>query len=146
MASMPLMAATDLASLSLYATTVSTENCLSASLTLMVPMADDRRPEKGNTSGERLHCTLIFTRPTMVDSVSRSPAASVPSGDAVKSAACCPFQDLRSADLTWSRWPYDATGITGPNCSSWKRRISGVTGYTMAGLGGWWGGEWGERK
>eukprot|EP00239_Pterosperma_sp_CCMP1384_P004370 CAMPEP_0197845118 /NCGR_PEP_ID=MMETSP1438-20131217/2069_1 /TAXON_ID=1461541 /ORGANISM="Pterosperma sp., Strain CCMP1384" /LENGTH=58 /DNA_ID=CAMNT_0043456241 /DNA_START=273 /DNA_END=449 /DNA_ORIENTATION=- len=39
----------------LNATTVSTEKFSSAQLTDIVPMADDLRPEKGKTSGERPH-------------------------------------------------------------------------------------------
>lgn len=59
-----------------------------ASVTDMVPMADERRPEKGNTSGDRPHWVLIFTLPTTVDSISSSGAASLES--VVKMDACCP--------------------------------------------------------
>lgn len=57
------------------ATTVSIENERSASLTLIVPCADERRPEKGTTSGERPHCALMLIRPTTEESVSTSGAA-----------------------------------------------------------------------
>ena len=120
MASMPLMAATDLASLSLYATTVSTENCLSASLTLMVPMADDRRPEKGNTSGERLHCTLRLMRPTIVLSASTMGAVELPDASLVKMAACCPFQDALAAAISSLGSEKVATGCVGR--SEWRER------------------------
>jgi hypothetical protein len=40
---------------SLAATTVSMLNVLSASLTDMVPSAEERLPEKGTVSGERPH-------------------------------------------------------------------------------------------
>ena len=38
-----------------YATTVSTEKARRASMTDMVPIADERRPENGTLSGERPH-------------------------------------------------------------------------------------------
>ena len=48
----------------LPATRVSVENARRASETLIVPSAEERRPEKGSSSGERPHCVLRLTRPT----------------------------------------------------------------------------------
>jgi hypothetical protein len=62
------------------------EKTLSASEILIVPMAEDRRPEKGNTSGERPHCVFRLTRPTAVESTSSSGPNAAASF--VKIAAC----------------------------------------------------------
>mmetsp|Transcript_21877 Transcript_21877/g.32206 ORF Transcript_21877/g.32206 Transcript_21877/m.32206 type:complete len:81 (+) Transcript_21877:163-405(+) len=40
---------------SLYEITVGMENSRNASVTDMTPIAEDRRPEKGNVSGDRPH-------------------------------------------------------------------------------------------
>jgi hypothetical protein len=90
-ASRPAAAAFDVALLSFRAMTVSTLKLLSASLTLMVPIAEERRPEKGNTSGERLHCTFRLMRPTIVLSASTMGAVVAPVASLLKIAACWPF-------------------------------------------------------
>ena len=70
----------------LPATSVSVEKARRASETLIVPSAEERRPEKGNSSGERPHCVLRLTRPTAVASKSTRGAAAA--ADCVKIAAC----------------------------------------------------------
>ena len=72
----------------LPATRVSVEKARSASETLIVPSAEERRPEKGSSSGERPHCVLRLMRPTAVESTSMSGAAAA--ADCVKMAACGP--------------------------------------------------------
>ena len=94
-------------------------------VTLIVPWAEERRPEKGTTSGERPHCALMLMRPTIVDRTSTSGAAR--SADAVKIAACWPFHESLTAATTSDTSEKRATGTTGPNCSSRKMRIDGVT-------------------
>eukprot|EP00964_Phaeocystis_antarctica_P010393 scaffold5721_cov50-Phaeocystis_antarctica.AAC.3 len=64
----------------------------------MVPIAEERRPEKGTASGERPHWALMLMRPTMVDSASTRGAAA--SAEDVKRAACCPFHESYSALCT----------------------------------------------
>ena len=64
-----------LSSLSLAATRVSVEKARSASRTLIVPSALERRAENGSSSGERPHCVLMLIRPTLADSRSTSGAA-----------------------------------------------------------------------
>mmetsp|Transcript_27937 Transcript_27937/g.65225 ORF Transcript_27937/g.65225 Transcript_27937/m.65225 type:complete len:205 (-) Transcript_27937:1422-2036(-) len=98
------------------ATTVSIEKARSASVTDMVPIADERLPEKGTTSGERPHCALRLIRPTILDKASTSGAAFTAS--AVNRAACWPFHDAFKAAFTCSTSEKRATGTTGPNCSS----------------------------
>mmetsp|Transcript_25768 Transcript_25768/g.58584 ORF Transcript_25768/g.58584 Transcript_25768/m.58584 type:complete len:206 (+) Transcript_25768:251-868(+) len=116
-----------LTSLSGKAMRVSTENALSASVTDIVPIAEERRPEKGKESGPREHCELMLIRPTTVESVSTRAAVSF-DAPVVKMAACCPFQELAKTSRTSSTSENVPTGMTGPNCSSWKRRILEVTG------------------
>ena len=57
-----------------------------ASETLIVPSAEERRPEKGSSSGERPHCVFRLTRPTAVASTSTRGAAAA--AERVKMAAC----------------------------------------------------------
>mmetsp|Transcript_23283 Transcript_23283/g.64512 ORF Transcript_23283/g.64512 Transcript_23283/m.64512 type:complete len:346 (+) Transcript_23283:821-1858(+) len=113
-------------SLSGKAAMVSTENARKASVTDMVPIALERRPEKGKTSGPRLHWALRLMRPTTAESMSTKDAAAP--GSRVKIAACCPFQDARTAASTSEALQNLAMGTTGPNCSSPKTRIVGSTG------------------
>mmetsp|Transcript_17443 Transcript_17443/g.70091 ORF Transcript_17443/g.70091 Transcript_17443/m.70091 type:complete len:333 (-) Transcript_17443:523-1521(-) len=120
------------ASAGLPATTTSTEKARSASVTDMVPIADERRPEKGRTSGPRWHWVLMLARPTMVARRSTRVAAAAASRR-VKSATCWPDHEVLAAVTTSSKSSNAATGTTGPNCSSWKSRIAGVTGATTAG-------------
>ena len=94
----------------------------------MVPMAEERRPEKGNESGERWHCALILMRPTMVLKLSTRDAASLLIWSEVKMALCWPFHDSLAAAFTSLKSLKVATGITGPNCSSRHSRMAGVTG------------------
>ena len=70
----------------------------------MVPIADDRRPENGKTSGPRAHCMLTFTLPTIVDNASTSGAAAAASR--VKMAACWPFHDFFKTSMTDARSSY----------------------------------------
>ena len=72
----------------LVATNVSMEKVRNASETLIVPSAEERRPEKGRTSGLLPHCVLMLIRPTTVESASTRGAAAV--ADSVKIAACLP--------------------------------------------------------
>ena len=72
----------------LPATTVSVEKARRASETLIVPSAEERRPEKGSSSGERPHCVFRLTRPTAVASTSTRGAAAA--AERVKMAACWP--------------------------------------------------------
>ena len=60
--SRPLATARELSSLAVYARTVSIEKARRASATDMVPIAEERRPEKGTTSGERPHCGHAWRR------------------------------------------------------------------------------------
>lgn len=55
---------------SFVATTVAIENDRKDSVTDSVPIADDRRPVNGNTSGDRLPAPLMSMRPTAVDRIS----------------------------------------------------------------------------
>merc|ERR550532_3594053 len=64
-----------LSSLSGKAAMVSTEKARRASVTDIVPMALDLRPEKGKTSGPRLHCAFKLIRPTTAESMSTRGAA-----------------------------------------------------------------------
>ena len=89
LASRPVTTALEVAFDSLNATTVSTLKLFRASLTDMVPIALERRPEKGNTSGERLHWTLILIRPTIVLSASTIGAVAAPVGSLLKMAYQC---------------------------------------------------------
>ena len=66
----------------------------------MVPMAEERRPEKGTASGERPHCALMLIRPTMLERASTRGAAA--SAEAVKREACWPFHESRSAACTYT--------------------------------------------
>mmetsp|Transcript_26691 Transcript_26691/g.78599 ORF Transcript_26691/g.78599 Transcript_26691/m.78599 type:complete len:223 (+) Transcript_26691:177-845(+) len=113
-------------------TAVSTEKARTASVMDIVPMAEDRRPAKGTLSGDRPHCMLRLMRPTWVASASMSGAAAFTS--CVKMAACWPFQLALTAACTSEMSEYRATGMTGPNCSSWKMRMAGVTPSRSAGI------------
>ena len=89
------------------ATRVSTEKALRASVVDMVPMAEERRPEKGKASGPRAHCMLMLTRPTIVESASTSGAAAA--GSSVKMAACWPFQEcLRVSTTSATSFKYES--------------------------------------
>mmetsp|Transcript_14923 Transcript_14923/g.37823 ORF Transcript_14923/g.37823 Transcript_14923/m.37823 type:complete len:321 (+) Transcript_14923:343-1305(+) len=107
------------------------EKARSASVIDMVPIAELRRPEKGTWSGERPHCMLMLMRPTCDESASMSGAAAA--ALEVKMADCWPFHDSLSAVYTSDKSENLATGSTGPNCSSWKIRISLVTPAMTAG-------------
>lgn len=48
------------------ATTTSIEKAAMASVTDIVPNAEERRPENGKESGDRPHCVLILILPTTV--------------------------------------------------------------------------------
>ena len=89
--SRPLATSAATPSFAEYATTVSTEKARNASATLIVPCADERRPEKGTLSGDRPHWTLMLMRPTTVESLSTKGAAMSPVASDVKIAACWPF-------------------------------------------------------
>ena len=73
-ASSPCATALEVWSVAVYATTVSMEKYRSASVTDMVPIAEERRAEKGTLSGERPHWLLMLIRPTTVESASTSGA------------------------------------------------------------------------
>ena len=77
----------------LPATRVSVEKARNASETLIVPRAEERRPEKGSSSGERPHCVFRLTRPTAVASTSTRGAAAA--AERVKMAACWPQGEIQ---------------------------------------------------
>ena len=119
------------ASSSRTAMSVSTEKARGDSVVDIVPMADDRRPEKGEDVGPpralHVHVDPAYDGRQRVDERRRL--------DRVRrehrGLLAVPGRlDHVDDFLTCSN---SATGTTGPNCSSWKRRIDGVTGYTRAG-------------
>merc|ERR1719401_1647852 len=73
---------------------VSTLTARSTSVTLIVPMAEDRRPAKGKQSGPREHCTLTFTRLVERAQTSNNSTSSfvglAAASSEVKMADCCP--------------------------------------------------------
>mmetsp|Transcript_61350 Transcript_61350/g.146266 ORF Transcript_61350/g.146266 Transcript_61350/m.146266 type:complete len:290 (-) Transcript_61350:692-1561(-) len=116
---------------------VSTLTARSTSSTEMVPIAEERRPAKGYTSGPHWHCALMFTRQVQSAHISKSSANSAEGGAApsceVKMAVCWPKCIFLSHSIGSWMLSYGAMGITGPNCSAVHNCISAVTGYRTVG-------------
>mmetsp|Transcript_123929 Transcript_123929/g.332784 ORF Transcript_123929/g.332784 Transcript_123929/m.332784 type:complete len:305 (-) Transcript_123929:414-1328(-) len=101
----------------------------------MVPSAEDLRPANGKESGPRWHCVLMFTRQVASAHASRMRDSCCPpcAAELVKRATCWPKWASARCCRTSSMSEYLPMATSGPNCSSWKARISLVTGYITEG-------------